>query len=352
MAENLSFPFKSAPEKGQLQKVADGVFWLRMPLPFGIDHINLWLLEDGEGWTIVDSGVRNDETKTIWREIFAKYLDGRPVTRVLLTHFHPDHLGLAGWLVDEWQAQLWMTPLEFMFAQMSHIDEEGHLYSGMAAHYLRYGLPQSTVNMMGKMSSFYKEMISPLPPMFHRVRAGDPVMINGRRWEVMIGLGHSPEHACYYCAELNVIIGGDQLLPRITPSIGIMPSEPEGDPLRLFLESLKQFYQIPDNCLVLPSHELPYRGIDHRLDAMYAHHDERCDRVLTACSSGGLPALEVVRAMFDRELDPMQQMMALGEGVAHLHYLIYQNKIKREIHRDGLYRYTTIEEHKVVTALA
>lgn len=338
---DLEFPFPDAPEYGKLIEVAEGVLWTRMPLPFSLAHINLWLLADGDGWTIIDTGIKNDDTKQHWQNIFDNNLSGRPVKRIMLTHLHPDHMGLADWLLQKWSAPLWMTQTEWLYAQLNNQREDSSLASNFPTYYSRLGVPMATATNMKNMFKFYREMVGPPPSSYRRVKAGDWIKINNRDWHVYIGRGHSPEHACYYCPDLNVLIGGDQLLPRITPSVSVSPEEPEGNPLQMFVDSLDQFYNLPADCLVLPSHELPYRGVHARLGQLKQHHDHRCQIIIDDCKDREvLNALDLTRSMFrHRDLSPVDEIMALGETVAHINKLLHQGLINRDLNDDGLYEF-------------
>jgi len=339
----LTFPFITPPEHGELIEVADGVFWLRMPLPFSLAHINLWLLKDYDGWTIIDTGIKSDETKDLWKSIFKKYLNGESVNRVVLTHLHPDHMGLAHWLTDYWKVELWMTHAEWLYSQLNGVMEHTNLTENLEKHFTTLGIDSEIAGNMKNMFSMYSLMMDPTPSQFQRVAEGDILDINGKQWKVMIGRGHSPEHACYFCEELNVIIGGDQLLPRITPSISVSPEEPNGNPLGLFLDSIEQFYDLPNDCLVLPSHELPYKKVHQRLDQLKAHHRERCDLILTACQEPA-SAIEVMRVMFShRKLSAIDEIMALGEALAHINLLLIQGELDRTL-VDGLYQFKTLDK--------
>ncbi|MBL4584660.1 MAG: MBL fold metallo-hydrolase [Pseudomonadales bacterium] len=339
MTANLNFPFSTAPEAGEIKKVADGVFWLRMPLPFSLKHINLWLLEDNDSWVIVDTGVCSDETSALWQQIFDKYLDGKPVSRVIATHCHPDHIGSAGWLTEHWDVELWITQSEWQQARMGAMSDPETSSKLMEAHYKSLGVPGDAMKRMRRIQGFFKNMNGEFPLTYHRVMSDSEIMINGRKWTVLIGHGHSPEHASYYCEELDVIIGGDMLLPKITPAISVSMEEPNGNPLQQFLDSLEQFYDIPDSVLVLPSHELPYYNLHTRLDELKAHHHERCQLIVDNCEQSK-SAMEVTDIMFaHRELNDFDVLMALGEAVAHLHMLMYNGRLKRFANEQGSWEF-------------
>ncbi len=307
MAEDLQFPYAEAPEGGTLREVAPGVNWLRMPLPFaGLDHINLWLLEDGDGWTIVDCGMRSRKIQEHWERIFAEGLDGRPVKRVLVTHFHPDHLGLAGWLVERWGVDLWMTRTEWLFGRMLSLDVQDTAPESVMSFYRSAGMDQGTLDML-KEQGFgnYRRSVSTIPESFQRIADGDNIHIGGRVWRVIVGHGHAPEHACFHCPELGLLIAG---------------------------------YQVPPETLVLPAHKLPFTGLHQRLGELAAHHRERLDLLLGACAEPKT-VLETLPFLFNRQFDLFETYLALGESLAHLRYLIDEGRLRREKGPDGIHRY-------------
>lgn len=340
MADDLHFPYAEAPESGTLRQVAPGVNWLRMPLPFaGLDHINLWLLDDGDGWTIVDCGMRSRKIQEHWEHIFAESLDGRPVKRVLVTHFHPDHVGLAGWLVERWGVDLWMTRTEWLFGRMLWLDAQETAPDSVIAFYRSAGMDQATLDTL-KEQGFgnYRRSVTAIPESFQRIVDGDNIHIGGRVWRVIVGHGHAPEHACFHCPELGLLIAGDQILPGITPHIGVYPGEPEANPLAEYLASLRRFFQVPPETLVLPSHKLPFTGLHKRLDDLAAHHRERLELLYGACADPQT-VFETLPVLFNRKFDLFETYLALGESLAHLRYLIDEGRLRRETGPDGVHRY-------------
>ena len=338
----LRYPIAGRPGDAEAMEVCAGVLWVRMALPIpGLDYINLWLLEDGDGWTIVDTGFQSKKTKAWWEEIFARYLGGRPVTRLICTHFHPDHMGLAGWLVERWPGiAMWTTFGEWSFGRMLWLDTLDHVPDDVLAFYHRIGWGAAELAEFAKRGyNRFFQVVAPIPRSIRRIVDGEEVAIGGRQWRVIVGQGHSPEHACLYCGELGVMVAGDQILPRITPHIGVYPGEPEADPLRFYLDSLELFRPLPETTLVLPSHGDPFLGLADRLDALARHHDARLDRLYRACDASHTAA-ELIPAMFSRRLRPEDMGLATSEGLAHLHYLMSDRRIKREIGGDGVYRFS------------
>lgn len=335
----LHFPVATAPEPGEAVPIAPGVLWLRMPLPFALNHINLWLLDDGPTWTAVDSGYAMPETTALWERIFAAHLGDRPIGRIIVTHYHPDHIGLAGWLAERWRAPLWITEKEWLHARMMTGEAAADYTEAARGFALRAGLDEADSDLFARRHSSYRRGVPSVPASYRRIGDGTVIAIGGREWRVIVGEGHAPELACLYCAETSVLIAGDQILPRISPNISVPPHEPGGDPLARYLRSLvKLRAALPAETLVLPSHNLPFRGVHERIDELAAHHGERCVEVLGACQRPA-SAAELVPVLFRRKLDRHQTAFALGETIAHLHYLIGQGEIERQSGADGIDRF-------------
>ncbi len=323
------------PEAGTAVTVAPGILWVRMPLPFALDHINIWLLEDDAGWTIVDTGIGSNRTREYWERIFAEALGAKPVIRVIATHFHPDHVGLASWLVERWGAEFCSSLTEWLFGRaLSQEDPESMVRTALA-FYRRAGLDETSLAVMAERGNAYARGVAAFPPVLRRLRAGDRLPIGGMEWQVIIGGGHTPEHVCLYSAGSGILIAGDQVLPRISPNISVWPSEPDADPLQDFLASLDQLRAVPDDTLVLPSHDTPFLDLHDRLDELTAHHQERLRETLDACETPRSVA-EVTRIMFRRPLDPHQLIFAVGEALAHPNHLLYRGHLSRKTDQKGV----------------
>jgi glyoxylase-like metal-dependent hydrolase (beta-lactamase superfamily II) len=335
------YVFDGQPAAGETREVAPGVFWLRMPLPFKLDHINLWLLKDGDGWTIVDCGINRDPVKAAWERVFAQRFGGRPLKRVIVTHYHPDHVGLAGWLTQRFGVRLWMPLAEWAFARMISQDQSDASHEAARAFYRAAGFDEAQMAAFESRRDRYAANVSPIPAVYRRYGEGGVIDIDGRGWRVVVGTGHSPEHACLYCTELNVLISGDQILPKISPNVSLWPSEPEGNPLRLFLDSLNKFRDLPADTLILPSHNWPFLGLHARLDALAHHHDERLAATWATCAEPA-SGVDVLKRLFQRELDAHQLMFAIGESLAHLHFLAAEGRLERTLGPDGIHRFRQI----------
>jgi len=340
MDGSLEFPLATPPTPGETVPVAPGIYWLRMRLPFALNHINLWLIEDGPGWTIVDCGYALDETRLAWERVFAARLGGRPVRRIVVTHYHPDHIGLAGWLTLRWDAPVWTTEKEWQHARMHALGTGGDGSEALRRDFARRaGLDEETSQVFAERQGNYRKGVPSIPAEYHRIGEGSVIDIGGHEWRVIIGEGHAPEHACLYCAEAGVLIAGDQILPRISPNISVQTYDPGGDPLALYLASLEKLRAaLPAGVLVLPSHNLPFYGVHGRIDELAAHHRARCGETIAACARPA-SAADLLPVLFRRQLDRHQLGFALGEALAHLHYLEGQGAVSRQTGDDGIHRF-------------
>jgi len=351
LESQLNYPFgDTLPAPGAVHEVAPGVYWLRMGLPFALDHINLWLLQDEfddgngpqPGWTVVDCGIANDATRAAWETVFASALRGWPIRRVIVTHFHPDHVGLSEWLCARWQAPLWMTTGEYGFARIMSASLPGADSTAALPHFQRHGLSDPTlIEQMKGRRSHYPTLVPAVPAGYRRLQDGDSFRIGAHRWRVITGMGHAPEHASLYCAGLKVLISGDMVLPRISTNVSVFAIEPESNPVQLYLDSLKKYLDLPEDTLVLPSHGKPFRGLHTRIGQLTDHHRERLAEVLQACATPQ-SAADIVPVMFRRPLDAHQMSFALGEALAHLHKLWFDGVLRRETGSDGVIRFKTI----------
>ena len=346
----LTYPLgDTLPGPGSTIEIAPGVRWLRMGLPFALDHINLWLLRDRqggrEGWTVVDCGITDERTKALWEQVFAHELDGLPVLRVLVTHMHPDHIGLAHWLCERWstpghECRLWISATDWNAARMASQATTGFGGEGAARHFARHGLvdPEAQAKVRAR-SNYFASMVPQVPPRFRRLMDGFVLDIGGRPWRCIAGYGHAPEHISLVCEEPRLLISGDMVLPRISTNVSVIDLEPEANPLALYLASIAALRALPADTLVLPSHGKPFFGLHERIGQLEAHHDERLAEVMAACARAPQSAAELLPVMFKRTLDLHQTTFAMGEAVAHLHALAEEGRLQPVPGDDGVLRY-------------
>ena len=334
----LDYPFEGRPQPGQAFEVAEGVKWISMPLPFSLKWINLWLLDDGDGVAIVDCGIANNESRDVWEQIFENVLEGRPVTRVFCTHMHPDHVGLAGWLCKRFDCELWMSRLEYVTCRMLVGDTGRPAPAEAIRFYRQAGWTEESLSSYQKRFGTFGRAVADLPSSFRRLTHNDNVMIGGREWQIIEGSGHSPEHSCLYCQDLNVLISGDQLLPRISSNVSVHPTEPEADPLMNWMDSCHRLIEaVPEDVLVLPSHNEPFHGAHERLAALIDGHQRVLER-LEAHLETPRKVTECFTALFGRKIGPDSLNAATGEAMAHLNYLRLRGRVHRT-DQDGVHVY-------------
>lgn len=356
LESQLDYPFGDAlPGPGTKREVAPGVFWLRMGLPFALDHINLWLLEDAvpgdggalrRGWTVIDCGISSDATRAAWETLFAGELDGLPILRVFITHCHPDHVGLADWLCQRWNAPLWTTAGEYAFAHLMSAALPGASGYASVPHFRRHGVcDEELLEKLHGRRGHYQLLVPSVPQSYRRILDGERIAIGGREWRVITGFGHAPEHASLYCPSLRVLVSGDMVLPRISTNIAVQAVEPESNPLQLYLDSLSRCREVPADALVLPSHGKPFRGLHTRIGQLEQHHAARLAEVEEACATPRTAA-DIVPIMFRRDLDAHQMSFALGEALAHLHKLWFDRIVERQIGADGVVRFVRASQEQ------
>ena len=348
LERQLHYPFGEAlaPAGGTLE-VAPGVKWVRMSLPFALNHINLWLLRDAidgrQGWSIVDCCIHKEEAKAQWETIFANELDGLPVLRVIVTHMHPDHIGLAHWLCDRWNVPLWISATDYQVARMGCMGPTAFGGERAADFFASHGLnsPEAVAQIKAR-TGYFSALVPSVPPSYRRMMEGSLLQVGGHAWRCISGFGHAPEHIALYCEGLGVLIGGDMMLPRISTNVSVYEQEPESDALTLFLDSIDKFLPLPIDTLVLPSHGKPFTGLHTRIQQLHDHHRDRLAEVLEACEAQPCSAADMLPVLFKRTLDLHQTTFAMGESIAHLHALWFGSTLQRTLDADGVYRFAPV----------
>lgn len=344
LESQLNYPFAdTVPLPGEALPVVTGLSWVRMPLPFALDHVNVWLIDDEfdgkQGYSLIDTGAGTEATRSAWEHLFDGAMKGRPLVRVVATHCHPDHVGWSGWLCERFAAPFWTSAAEFAFARMMAAALPGVDGPSAIPHFRRHGLsdPALLEELQGR-KNYYPSLVPSVPAAYTRLQDGQHVTIGGHDWRVITGFGHSPEHVSLHCAALNILLAGDMVLPRISTNVSVFAVEPEGNPLRLYLDSLGKLAGLPDDVLVLPAHGRPFRGLHTRIEQLRAHHAERLDEVRTACATPQ-SAADIVPIMFKRQLDAHQLTFAIGEALAHLHMLWFSGVLTRVADNNGTLRF-------------
>ena len=339
---SLRFPFETPPDPGAAVEVAEGVLWLRLPLPMALDHVNVYALADADGWTLIDTGMNSRKTRDIWEAALAGPLAGKTVARVLLTHHHPDHVGLVGWFQDR-GAELLTTRTAWLYARMLTLDVQDRPSAQSMQFYTRAGMTPEMLTKRGTERPFnFADVVAPMPLGFTRVEEGETLTLGGRRWRVRLGQGHAPDHITLWSEVDELVIGGDQLLPGISPNIGVYPTEPEADPLTEWLEATARFVpHARDDQLVLPGHKLPFMGLPFRLQQMAENHHQALERLLghlhePQTAAGCFPAL------YKRPIGEGEYGLALVEAVAHLNCLLRRGQVCRSLRADGAWLWQAV----------
>ncbi|MCY0852723.1 MBL fold metallo-hydrolase [Cupriavidus sp. D39] len=337
----LDYPCGEAPVPGAAREIAAGVLWIRMPMPLILmDHVNLWAVRDDNGWAVFDAGLQTGDTTEAWRKLFAAYgaMAQGELTRLFVTHAHPDHIGLAGWLTRRFGCQLWMTRTEYLTCRIvvAYIGRE--MPDDAVIFYRRAGWDDDAIEVYRTYFGGFGKYVYALPDSYRRVRDGEELRIGGHVWRIVVGAGHSPEHACFHCPELKLLISGDQVLPNISSNVSVNFTEPNADPTSDWLASLDKLQQeIPDDVLVLPGHNAPFHGLCRRLDYLKRSQHNALDRLRHAL---GRPrrAVDVFAQLFSRPIgsEPNLLDVATGESVAHLNYLLHRDEVEMELDTDGV----------------
>jgi glyoxylase-like metal-dependent hydrolase (beta-lactamase superfamily II) len=322
----LTFPFPKPPEPGRIAEIRPGILWARVPLPFRLNHVNVYIIDDGDGWAIFDTGIDDATTRNVWEEMIAGPLYGRRITRLIVSHFHPDHIGLAGALTERFDVPLATTQTSYLMCLNMSLSPGSLDTQFYRDFYLRHGLDAQATQVVCTRGHDYLRMVSPLPQTFSRLAAGDTIALGGRSFSVLCGEGHAPEQLMLYCAEEKLFLVADQVIAKISPNVSVWAVDPDGDPLGLYLRSLASLKtEIDANSLVLPGHQLPFYGLASRATELIEHHERRCHAIAEACRIAPKSAAELIPVLFShRSLDPHQMSFAFSEILAHVNFMLRQ----------------------------
>lgn len=337
----IHYEFDFTPEIGASVDILPGLKWLRLPLPFMLGHINVWLLRDTDGWAVVDTGIGTPLSREVWTTVFKHTLEEAPVTRVLVTHMHPDHVGCAGWICERFNVELWMSREEYLLCRVLVADTDRPVPEEGRQFYRAAGFSDKHLFLYKKMFGGFGKMVTPMPESFRRLQHRGMLTIGEHQWQVIVGSGHSPEHACLYCPDLNVLISGDQILPTISSNVSVFPTEPAANPLDDWLTTLARLKtELPEDVLVLPAHGKPFRGAGVRLSELIKEHETGLDALRELCRQPRR-AVDVFPALFKSKITDQNYIMATGEALAHIHYLQNRGELQIERVENGVRWYQT-----------
>lgn len=338
IVENIRFPFENIPAEGEAIEIAKGILWIRLPLPMALDHVNVYALDDGDGWMIVDTGYHSKRSVGIWRKLLDGPLAGKPVTKVLMTHHHPDHIGNVGWFQKEHDVELISTRTAWLYARMMVLDVQEIWPPEAQKFYKSSGVDAALFEQRVKQRPFnFIDAVHPMPLGFTRIEQNDVIKIGDRTWTIHIGDGHAPEHATLWCNEEPLVLAGDQILPGISSNIGVYPTEPDADPLSDWLESCERLSALAtENHFAMPGHKLPFMGLPTRLRQLIENHHSGLAR-LEEYLHEPRTAIECFPLLFKRTIDENNFGLAMVEAIAHLNHLLHAGKITRTANTDGVW---------------
>jgi len=339
----IRYPWETPPETGQAIAVAEGVLWIRLPLPMALDHVNIYALDEGDHWSIVDTGVHSRTSVALWQDILRDVLGGKPVGRVILTHHHPDHVGMAGWLMQDQGATLWTTRTAWLMARMLILDSEERPSEQAKAFWRQAGMdPEIYASRCNERPFNFADIAYPLPVGYRRLQQGDVIHAAGRDWDIHLGAGHAPEHLTLWSRDCNLVISGDQILPSISPNIGVYATEPEADPLADWLEACERLSVLArEDHLVLGGHKLPFTGLPFRMRQLIDNHHGGLRRLLAHLDTPHT-AGDCFGPLFKRKIDAGTYGLALVETVAHLNHLPRHGLVTRVAREDGAWLWQAV----------
>ena len=339
----LRYPWAEPPENGAAIEVADGVLWCRLPLPMKLDHVNVYALDDGDSWTVIDTGFDSKKTRGMWEGLMAGPMGGKPVGRVVVTHHHPDHVGLAGWFQSAHGAELLTTRTAWLMARMLTLDVQETPVPESVEFWRSAGMDPDLLAARAQERPFnFGDIVAPMPLGYTRLRQGDVIEMGGRSWDVHIGNGHAPEHATFWSRDDTLVLAGDQILPSISPNIGVYATEPMADPIGEWLEACERLSGLArEDHLVLGGHKLPFTGLPTRMRQLIDNHHGALSRLLEHLDTPKA-AGECFAPLFKRSIGPGEYGLALVEAVAHLSHLYQDGRATRARRDDGALVYQRV----------
>lgn len=330
----IVFPFSPHPTPGEIWQIADGIFWVRMPLPFRLNHVNVWILDDGDGWAIIDFGIDNPVTRELWSSILSQFMAGRRVSRLIATHGHTDHVGAVKFLSARHDPQFEITLTEWTSARSRYVAHQDNNLTELRRFLHEHGGAADTADAFDRERQHVQNYLGAQPDAFIRLAGGQELKLGGRTWRIITGGGHADEHASFYCQADRILIAGDQILPRISPVIAVAPTMPNADPLFDYFESLSDLSTLADDILVLPGHGEPFYGLRTRIDQLIGHHHTRLNNLETFIRRPS-SAVAATELLFPKAIESGQGRLALGETIAHLHRLVAAKRAVSDTDGDG-----------------
>ncbi|MDC3093078.1 MBL fold metallo-hydrolase [Paracoccaceae bacterium] len=343
--KNIEFVFQESPEAGKLYEIIEGVYWFPMPLPMmGPDYVNCYILDDGQEIALVDTGANIGDCKNIWETTLKKHFPKKKISNVYVTHHHPDHIGLAGWLCEKYNTEMICSRTAYLMAKMLSLDVHERVSASTELFWKQAGMSQQMLEEKLRARPFnFGDGVSPLDKGFIRISENEIITINGVDWTVSMGNGHAPEHATFWSKELNMVLAGDQVLPGISSNLGVYPTEPNADTVGDWINSCKKFLELAsDEHVVLPGHGRLFSGLPRRLVQLIENHESALKRIKESLEAEPKTAVELFKTIFKRDINKREYMLALHEAVGHVNHLRKTGLVNRHIRQDGAFIFELI----------
>ena len=333
----ISFPYTTPPEPGAVIEVADGIYWVRMALPMLIDHVNVYILEGRHDLTIIDTGLNFRQCKLAWLKIIKNNFGTKPIKNVLLTHHHPDHIGLLGWFHDNFKIKVYASRTSWLLGRMLYLDKQRKPSKEAIDFWIQAGMDKTTLDKKCKDKPFnFSDVVANFPLGFISLNQGDEICLSGKNWRVEMGQGHAPDHLTLWGLDLPIVIAGDQIIPGISSNLGVYPTEPLLDTVGAWLSSCNRFLKLAkDQHFVLPGHKSPFLGLSARLRQLIDNHVSALERIEQKLSVDECTAVDLFQSIFKRKITDSEYGLALAEAVGHLNYFRVRNMVNYSIRDDG-----------------
>ncbi len=336
--KNIKFPVEIFPIDKKVLEIQTGIYWVKFLLPSMISHVNAYILEDKDGITIIDTGLSCAPCLKIWRHILSNEFKNKDIKRVIVTHHHPDHIGLMGWFKHNFNSEIWTSRSSWLMGRMLTLDKKKVVSKETLSFWMSAGMPQEILHKKSLEPPFnFRDFVENIPLGYRRIIDNEVLIIGNNKWHVKLIDGHAPEQVILFCPDLKIFISGDQILPGISPNLSVYPTEPTANPVADYIEGCENLLKINDSgYLVLPGHNLPFYGLNTRIKQLVNHHRSALKRIEDFINEKPKSAYDIFLPLFKRKINNSEMVLALGESVAHLNFLWYKNIIKKDVNKEGV----------------
>lgn len=324
-----------------IEEIHPSIYRVSLSIPVPLKAINIYLFKGATGWSIVDCGFHDKESEIVWNQVFRDlHIDYDEVSQIIVTHYHPDHYGGAGWLQELTGAKVFLLDKEKKFLDRAWHDKTFPSYLHQA--FLNYGMPENIALDVKEEHISRYQSVSPHPQEITLLSAGDEIELGDYCFQTIWSPGHTEGLMTLWSESESIFIANDLVLPKITPNISFYGIT-ENNPLSDFFDSLRKIRDLPAK-MVLPGHRQIITNLGERVDEIIHHHDERLDNIKNILkykqesNNNSVSGWEISSELFGALKEPVQHRFAFAETLAHLEYLRHANELKK-IKIDGRYFY-------------